>query len=104
MRRNIVTIYMLLENEFGVLSRITGLFRQQGYNIKSLAVEVTENPEVSQMLISVECQPATLPRVLSLLNKLLCVKKSAQALEGFDLSCHLKNVFSKLNETQKGGL
>ena len=45
------TIELLVHNRFGVLNRITGLYARRGYNIDSLHVNETENPEFSRMLI-----------------------------------------------------
>jgi acetolactate synthase-1/3 small subunit len=103
MKRSIVTFYMLVDNEFGVLTRITAMLRREGFNIKSLAVEVTDIPEISQMLISVECLESAVSRVLIRLNKLGCVKKALKACGDFDLSAHLKNVFLDLKNTEKEG-
>jgi len=46
------TIELLVSNHFGVLHRITGLYNKRGYNIDSLHVNETENPERSRMLIT----------------------------------------------------
>lgn len=98
MKRSIVTFYLLVDNEFGVLTRITAMLRREGFNIKSLAVEVTDNPEISQMLITVECIDSAVSKVLSRLNKLGCVKKAEGTTGGFDLSMYLKGIFSDLKE------
>lgn len=45
------TLSVLVENKPGVLARISGLFSRRGFNIESLAVGPTENPEVSRMTI-----------------------------------------------------
>ena len=45
------TIELLVANHYGVLNRITGLYAKRGYNIDSLHVNETENPELSRMLI-----------------------------------------------------
>jgi acetolactate synthase-1/3 small subunit len=45
------TISVLVENKFGVLARVAGLFSGRGYNIESLSVNVTENPQISCMTI-----------------------------------------------------
>ena len=45
------TIELLVANHYGVLNRITGLYARRGYNIDSLHVNETENPELSRMLI-----------------------------------------------------
>ena len=45
------TISVLVENEFGVLSRIAGLFSGRGFNIESLSVATTLDPTISRMTI-----------------------------------------------------
>jgi len=45
------TVELLVSNRYGVLNRITGLYARRGYNIDSLFVNETENPEVSRMII-----------------------------------------------------
>jgi acetolactate synthase-1/3 small subunit len=101
MERSIITINLLVDNEFGVLTRITALVRREGFNIKSLAAEVTEDPRLSQLLISVECLVSALPRVLGRLNKLECVKSAELVTSGFDLGKQLKQMFVTLNEAEK---
>jgi acetolactate synthase-1/3 small subunit len=50
------TISVLVENKFGVLARIAGLFSARGYNISSLAVSETLDPEISYMTIVVDAK------------------------------------------------
>jgi len=64
------TISALVENKFGVLARIAGLFSARGYNIDSLAVGATEDPTVSRMTIVVRGDEAVLEQVTKQLNKL----------------------------------
>ena len=45
------TVALTVANHYGVLNRITGLYSKRGYNIDSLYVNETENPEISRMLI-----------------------------------------------------
>ncbi|MCL2194503.1 MAG: acetolactate synthase small subunit [Oscillospiraceae bacterium] len=45
------TVELLVSNRYGVLNRITGLYARRGYNIDSLFVNETEDPEVSRMTI-----------------------------------------------------
>ena len=45
------TLYILVENQAGVLSKISGLFSRRGYNIDSLAVGVTNDPRVSRITV-----------------------------------------------------
>ena len=46
------TVELIVANKYGVLNRITGLYARRGYNIDSLHVSETENPEKSRMLIT----------------------------------------------------
>ena len=69
------TISVLVENKFGVLARISGLFSARGFNISSLAVGETEDPSVSRMTIGVEGDDKTLEQIKKQLNKLIDVIK-----------------------------
>ena len=66
-------ISVLVENKFGVLARISGLFSARGFNIDSLAVGETEEPAVSRMTIVVRGDDRTLEQVKKQLNKLIDV-------------------------------
>ncbi len=66
---------VLVENHAGVLSRVSGLFSRRGFNIDSLAVGVTEDPEVSRMTIVVEGDEYIIEQVGKQLNKLIDVIK-----------------------------
>lgn len=68
------TLSLLVENKFGVLARISGLFSARGYNIASLAVSETLDPTVSFMTIVVEAKDETvLEQIKKQLNKLIDV-------------------------------
>lgn len=68
------TISVLVENKFGVLARVAGLFSARGYNIASLAVSETLDPAVSYMTIVVEAQDEKiLEQIEKQLNKLIDV-------------------------------
>ena len=67
------TISVTVENKFGVLARVSGLFSSRGYNIDSLAVGETENPAVSRMTIVVKGDDRILEQVMKQLNKLIDV-------------------------------
>lgn len=62
-------------NRPGVLSRITGLFSRRNFNINSLSVGETENPEFSRMTIEVNGDSRVLDQVVKQLNKLIEVIK-----------------------------
>ncbi|MDD5255800.1 MAG: acetolactate synthase small subunit [Candidatus Omnitrophica bacterium] len=68
------TISVLVENKFGVLARVAGLFSARGYNIASLAVSETFDPTVSYMTIVVEvADEKILEQIKKQLNKLIDV-------------------------------
>jgi acetolactate synthase-1/3 small subunit len=69
------TLSVLTENRPGVLARVAGLFSRRGFNIESLAVGPTENPEVSRMTIVVSVEDLPLEQVTKQLNKLVNVIK-----------------------------
>ncbi|HQR80379.1 MAG TPA: acetolactate synthase small subunit [Actinomycetota bacterium] len=69
------TLSVLVENKPGVLARIAGLFSRRGFNIESLAVGPTENPEVSRMTIAINVDRLPLEQVTKQLNKLINVLK-----------------------------
>jgi acetolactate synthase-1/3 small subunit len=66
---------VLVENKPGVLARVAGLFSRRSFNIESLAVGPTENPEVSRMTIVVAVDELPLEQVTKQLNKLVNVIK-----------------------------
>lgn len=67
------TISVLVENRFGVLAHISGLFSARGFNIDSLTVGKTENPTISRMTIVVTGDDRTLEQVTKQLNRLIDV-------------------------------
>lgn len=69
------TISVLVENEFGVLSRIAGLFSGRGYNIESLSVAPTLDPTLSRMTIVTSGSPQVIEQIIKQLNKLINIIK-----------------------------
>jgi acetolactate synthase I/III small subunit len=68
------TISVLVENKFGVLARVAGLFSARGYNITSLAVSETLDPTISYMTIVVDAKDEKiLEQIKKQLNKLIDV-------------------------------
>jgi len=66
-------ISLLLENKPGALMRVTGLLSQRGYNIESLTVARTLDPEISRMTIAVDVDAAQRQQVIKQMNKLINV-------------------------------
>lgn len=67
------TISVLVENHFGVLARVSGLFSARGYNIISLCVGETMDPEISRMTVVVRGDDQVLFQMIQQLNKLVDV-------------------------------
>jgi acetolactate synthase-1/3 small subunit len=80
MRRH--TISVLVENKFGVLTRVAGLFSGRGFNIDSLNVAPTQDPSTSRMTIVTRGDDATLEQVVKQLNKLVDVLKVVDFRDG----------------------
>ncbi len=69
------TLSILVENQAGVLSKITGLFSRRGYNIDSLAVGTTNDTKVSRITIVAEGDEYVVEQIEKQLNKLIPVIK-----------------------------
>jgi acetolactate synthase-1/3 small subunit len=69
------TISVLVENEFGVLSRISGLFSGRGFNIESLSVAPTQSADVSRMTLVTRGDDRIMEQIAKQLNKLISTIK-----------------------------
>jgi acetolactate synthase I/III small subunit len=76
------TISVLVENKFGVLTRVAGLFSGRGYNIDTLNVAPTHDPNTSRMTIVTRGDDATLEQIVKQLNKLVDVLEVLDFREG----------------------
>jgi acetolactate synthase-1/3 small subunit len=74
------TINVLVENEFGVLARVAGLFSGRGFNIESLSVAETLDPSISTMTIVTRGEDQILEQITKQLNKLVSVIKVTDLL------------------------
>ena len=73
-RRYILAV--LVDNEFGVLNRVVGLFSARGYNIEALTVaEVDEKKALSRITIVTSGSPKTIVQIMNLLNRIVPVHK-----------------------------
>jgi acetolactate synthase-1/3 small subunit len=75
------TISVLVENKFGVLSRVSGLFSGRGYNIESLSVGETIDPNISIMTIVTSGDDQVIEQITKQLNKLIDVIKVVDLTE-----------------------
>jgi acetolactate synthase-1/3 small subunit len=69
------SVELLVANHYGVLNRITGLYARRGYNIDSLYVNETENPELSRMMIVSKGDEYIQTQMVRQLSKLYDVKE-----------------------------
>jgi acetolactate synthase-1/3 small subunit len=76
------TISVLVENKFGVLTRIAGLFSGRGYNIDTLNVAPTDDPATSRMTIVTRGDDATLEQIVKQLEKLANILEVDDFREG----------------------
>ncbi len=100
--RHIISV--LLENESGALSRVSGLFSARGYNIESLTVAPTNDPTLSRMTIVTVGDDRKIDQIEKQLNKLVDVA----ALKDITVSGHLERevvlVKIAINESLKSDL
>ena len=75
-------ISLLVENKPGALMRVTGLLSARGYNIESLTVARTLDPELSRMTIAVDVDAGLRQQVIKQMNKLVNVLQAADLSEG----------------------
>jgi acetolactate synthase-1/3 small subunit len=93
------TISITVENKFGVLTRVAGLFSGRGYNIDSLNVAPTQDPTTSRMTIVTRGDEATLEQIIKQLKKLVDVIEVQDFREGESVDREL--VLVKVNVDAK---
>jgi len=75
-------ISLLVENEFGVLARVAGLFSGRGFNIESLCVAETLDPTVSRITLVTSGDDQIIEQIMKQLNKLINVIKVSDYTDG----------------------
>ncbi len=95
--RHIISV--LVENEFGVLARVSGLFSGRGFNIESLCVAETHEPNISAMTIVTRGSDSILEQILKQLNKLVNVIKVTDFQDAEYVSREM--VLVKINAEEK---
>ncbi len=93
-------ISLTVEDRFGMLARIAGLFSARGYNINSLVVATTEDPSVSRLVLTVSGDQPIIEQIMKQLNKLIGVIKTIDLNEGKYLERELL-LIKVDNNTQK---
>jgi|TARA_B110000259_G_scaffold38045_1_gene43344 acetolactate synthase-1/3 small subunit len=92
-------ISLLMENESGALSRVSGLFSARGYNIESLNVAPTEDETLSRMTIVTSGSNEVIEQIIKQLNKLIDVVKVLDLNDGRHIERELMIV--KVKATSK---
>ena len=88
-------ISLLVENEIGVLARISGLFSGKSYNLNSLTVGTTEDTTISRMTISLTSDDQTFEQIKKQLNRSVEVIK---VIDFTDTAIHMKELmFVRVN-------
>lgn len=86
---------LFVENEIGVLARISGLFSGKSYNLNSLTVGVTEDKTISRMTVSLTSDDKTFEQIKKQLNRSIEVIK---VVDYTDIAIHIKELmFIKIN-------
>ncbi len=97
--RHIISI--LIENEFGALSRVAGLFSARGYNIESLTVAPTEDATLSRMTLVTWGSDEVIEQITKQLNKLIDVVKLIDLAEAVHVERELMLVKVKATEASR---
>lgn len=89
-------IALYVENEVGVLAKVSGLFSANAYNLQSLTVGRTEHDDISRMTISVESDDITFEQIKKQLNRMVEVIK---VVDLTDIPIHMKELlFAKIKQ------
>ena len=83
------TLSVLVENQAGVLSKVSGLFSRRGFNIDSLAVGITEDSSISRMTIVVDGDEYVVEQLEKQINKVIPVIKVRTYAQGEFISREL---------------
>jgi acetolactate synthase-1/3 small subunit len=94
--RHIISI--LIENESGALSRVSGLFSARGYNIESLTVAPTEDPSLSRMTLITRGNDDIIEQITKQLNKLIDVVKLIDLAESTHIERELMMIKVRTGE------
>jgi acetolactate synthase-1/3 small subunit len=104
-RENMKTkvLSLLVDNQSGVLSRVSGMFSRRGYNIDSLSVGVTQDPKFSRMTVAVSGDDKILTQIKNQLNKLEDVVEIIELEDGASVCRELVliKVKADLNQRQE---
>jgi len=98
------TISVLVENEFGVLARVAGLFSGRGFNIESLSVAETLDPTISRLTLVTRGEDQVLEQIEKQLNKLVNVIRVTDFTDTEHVERELVLIKVKAEERTRGEL
>ena len=98
------TISILVDNEAGVLARVTNLFSRRGYNIDSLAVGTTDDVNISRITVRVDCDLRVLEQIIFQVGKLVCVHKVKVLDSDAQVSRELTLIKVRADSKTRGGI
>ena len=98
------TISVLVENEFGVLARVAGMFSGRGFNIESLSVAPTMDPTVSCITLVTAGEDTVLEQITKQLNKLVPVIRVSDFKDTAHVERELVLIKVKAEERTRGEL
>lgn len=98
-KKEVCTLAILVNNKSGVLGRIVGLFSRRGYNIDSLSVGETENPEISRITIVVTGYRAVIEQIKRQVAKVFDVIRVHEMTQNGSLQREL--VLVKISTTKE---
>lgn len=95
-------ICLFVENEIGVLARISGLFSGRSYNLDSLTVGITEDSTISRMTVSLTSDDKTFEQIKKQLSRSVEVIK---LVDYTDIPIHVKEIlFARVNNCSEGDI
>ena len=95
-------IALYVENQVGVLAKISGLFAGKSYNLKSLTVGTTEDEDTSRITISTMCDDITFEQIKKQLNRMVEVIK---VMDLTNVPIHMKEIlYAKIKKCSEDDL
>src|SRR5437588_10005970 len=93
-------ISVLVENKPGVLFKVTNLFRSRNYNIDSISVGITENPEFYRMTITTSADEKQLNKIIKQLDKIIYTVEVKRLKEKISVNRELELIKIKVTEQE----
>lgn len=101
MEEKIHIISLLVNNKPDVLARVSGTLGGRGYNIESLCVNVTANPEISKIILTTIGDKSTITKIEKQMDKLIDVRKVSDLTEANSVQRELVLIRMKVTEESK---